>query len=71
MKESYGMKKSYYYTIMEGDKFMTSNLMQGLTNDVSKAIRLSDEHEALEFFGGLNKERKFRIVEVECILREY
>lgn len=65
------MKKQYYYTIMEGNKFLASNFMRGMVDNLIEAVRLEDEDEAIEFFEGLNKNRNFRIVEAECILREY
>lgn len=65
------MKKQYFYTIMEDGKFLASNFMRGMVNWVGEAVKLETEEEALEYFEGLNKNRKFRIVEVECTLREY
>ncbi|MEG1310502.1 MAG: hypothetical protein RR942_06435 [Romboutsia sp.] len=65
------MKKQYYYTIMEGNKFLASNLMRGMVDNITEAVRLFYEDDAIEYFEGLNKNRNFKIVEVECILREY
>lgn len=45
--------------------------MEGMTDNITKAINFDKEEAVLDFFKCLRKERNFRIVEVECILREY
>lgn len=64
------MKKNIFYTIMEGNKFLESHIEEIIDN-IPDSVRLEAEEEAIRFFKRLNKDESFRIIEVECILREY
>ena len=65
------MKKQYFYIIKEGDKYISGNFMEGMTDNFHKAMRFPTEYAVQEFFGDLNNDRDFKIFEVECIIREY
>ena len=64
------MKKNIFYTIIEGNK-LSSNFMEEIIDNIPDSAILEAEEEAIRFFKRLNKDENFRIIEVECIIREY
>lgn len=61
---------------MRNGKFINSNFMKGDTDDIGEAIRFNTENEVLDYWEQpytklMRDESDIRIIEVECILREY
>lgn len=61
--------QSKFWTIMIDEKFLNSNFMRDNNENISEAVRFSDEESCREFFEGLRKDKPFKIVEVNCELR--
>lgn len=70
------MKNKYFYTIMRNGKFINSNSMKSDTEEIGEAIRFNTEEDILYYWEQpytkmIREESNIKIVEVECILREY
>lgn len=70
------MKVKWFYTLMRDGKFINSNHMKGDTEEIGEAIRFNTEQEVLEYWETpyakmIREESNIKIIEVECILREY
>lgn len=59
-----------FWTIMDGDKFLNSNLMRKDNSNIVEAIKFEYEEDCLEFMEGLRKDRNFKSVEVNCEVSE-
>lgn len=64
------MSKHVFYTIMDGDKFMSNDISKGiLTEDIVKARQLEDLE--LEFAKEkLQNDNKLKVVKVTCNIEE-
>lgn len=70
------MNKKYFYTLIRNGKFLNSNFMKDDTDNIAEAIRFNTETEVLSYWESpyskiMRKESDIKIIEVECILREY
>lgn len=59
-----------FYTIMEEDKFLNSNFLRDMNDNINEAIRFSTLEGAKSYFKDLRKDRGFRIVKVTCELED-
>lgn len=55
-----------FYTILYDNKFMPSNFMRDLTDDITECIRFNNIKDAEEYYKLLSEDKKFKIAEVEC-----
>lgn len=70
------MKKQYFYILIRDGKFINSNPMKADTENIGEAVRFNTEDDVLYYWEKpytkmLRNESDIKIVEVECILREY
>ena len=61
---------------MKDGKYINSNFVKEPTKDITEAIKFSSEEELLkclgsDLFESLRKNKTVKILEVECIIREY
>ena len=59
-----------FYTIMENDKFLNSNFMRDMNDNINEAIRFNTLEGVKGYFEDLRKDRGFRIVKVTCELED-
>lgn len=59
-----------FYTIMEDDKFLNSNFMRDMNDNISEAIRFDSLEDVKYYFKDLREDRNFRIVKVVCKLED-
>lgn len=59
-----------FFTVMEGDNFVPSNIYYDMTSHVTKSVRFEFLDDAKNFMKNLNEERDFRLVKVKCELEE-
>lgn len=59
-----------FYTIMEKDKFLNSNFLRDMNDNINEAIRFSTLEGVKSYFEDLRKDRGFRIVKVICELED-
>lgn len=70
------MNKKYFYTLKRNGKFINENYMKGDTDNIKEAIKFNNEQDVLNYWEQpctklMRKEYDIKIIEVECILREY
>lgn len=70
------MDKAYFYTIMQNGKYINSNIIKEPTTDITEAIKFHSEEELInvlerDLLENLRKDNNVKILEVECIIREY
>lgn len=59
-----------FYTIMQGDNFMNTNMFGENNENIIECIRFSTLESVQEYFEGLRKDKGFRIVKVKCTVEE-
>ena len=57
-----------FYTIMEADKFIPSNICRGMTEYITEAIRFKTLDDANNFMKNTNEERNFKIVRIKYVI---
>ncbi len=59
-----------FFTVMEGDKFVPSNICCDMTSRITGAVRFDYLDDAKDFCKSLNSERDFKIIRVKYELNE-
>lgn len=64
------MSNNVFYTVMEGDKFIHSNICCSMTDNIASAVRFSSIDDLRGFMKNLNIDRNFKSVKVKYELED-